>query len=163
MLEAAWSLGYDVDGWRAHCNGLTWPEVLRQMMVAAGKVRPAGWRAFDSRPHQTCFFLGHGNLQGRRYCLPNRDESGNVTKRIRAKSMDDVDPEEWAEGRLKLRRPLRLNAGSIKAAVWTVLSTAGPDGLTLSEMSRRITARQDAGGEAFMTLSGGRHPAGLYA
>ena len=28
--------GFDVDGWRAHLNALTWPEVARQLATAAG-------------------------------------------------------------------------------------------------------------------------------
>ena len=27
VLEEAWAWGFDVDGWRAHVNALTWPEV----------------------------------------------------------------------------------------------------------------------------------------
>lgn len=28
--------GFDVDGWRAHLDALTWPEVARQLATAAG-------------------------------------------------------------------------------------------------------------------------------
>jgi hypothetical protein len=35
-LSAATHRGFDVDGWRAHLNSLTWPEVARQLGIAAG-------------------------------------------------------------------------------------------------------------------------------
>lgn len=36
LLEEAWAWGFDVDAWRAHLNALTWPEVAREVAIAAG-------------------------------------------------------------------------------------------------------------------------------
>ena len=36
LLEEAWAWGFDVDAWRAHLSSTTWPEVLRQLAIAAG-------------------------------------------------------------------------------------------------------------------------------
>ncbi len=33
-LEEAWAWGFDVDTWRAHLNGLTWPEVSTNTLYA---------------------------------------------------------------------------------------------------------------------------------
>ena len=35
-LDEAVSWGFDVDAWRAHLNQYTWPEILRQLAIAAG-------------------------------------------------------------------------------------------------------------------------------
>lgn len=37
ILDEAWGWGFDVDVWRAHINALTWPEILRQLAIAAGR------------------------------------------------------------------------------------------------------------------------------
>ena len=42
LLEEGWAWGFDVDSWRAHLNALTWPEVARQLAIAAGLGRCAG-------------------------------------------------------------------------------------------------------------------------
>lgn len=44
LLEEGWAWGFDVDAWRAHLNVLTWPEVARQLAIAAGLGRWAGCR-----------------------------------------------------------------------------------------------------------------------
>lgn len=36
MLEEAWAWGFDVDAWRAHLTQATWPEIAREMAIAAG-------------------------------------------------------------------------------------------------------------------------------
>ncbi len=36
LLEESWAWGFDVDAWRAHVNALTWPEVARELGIAAG-------------------------------------------------------------------------------------------------------------------------------
>lgn len=36
LLDEAVAWGFDVDVWRAHLGATTWPEVLRQLAVAAG-------------------------------------------------------------------------------------------------------------------------------
>ena len=47
--------GFDVDAWRAHLNVLTWPEVARQLCIAAGLGRRAGRdRIDDGRVRRGC-------------------------------------------------------------------------------------------------------------
>jgi hypothetical protein len=53
VTEAA-TWGFDISTWRAHLNEITWPEVLRQLAIAAGwgprRCRPArATRAYDER------------------------------------------------------------------------------------------------------------------
>ena len=42
--------GFDVDGWRAHLNSLTWPEVARQLAVTAGLGRRRPKPKKEERP-----------------------------------------------------------------------------------------------------------------
>lgn len=54
LVSEALSWGLDIASWRAHLNGLTWPEVLRQLALTAGwgprRCRPArAARAYDDR------------------------------------------------------------------------------------------------------------------
>lgn len=35
-LEEAWVWGFPVDAWRAHITAITWPEVLREFVMASG-------------------------------------------------------------------------------------------------------------------------------
>ena len=37
LLEEAWAWGFDVDAWRAHLSVATWPEIMRQLALAAGQ------------------------------------------------------------------------------------------------------------------------------
>ena len=39
---------------------------------------------------------------------------------------------------MKLQLPSRFSPGSVKAAAWTVLSVAGPEGLPVQEIARRM-------------------------
>lgn len=41
-------------------------------------------------------------------------------------------------GNMKLRMPTRFGTGTVKAAAWTVLSQAGPEGLNINEIAKRI-------------------------
>jgi hypothetical protein len=50
LLEEAWAWGFDVDFWRAHLNRLTWPEVARQVAVAAGLGRRRPQPSREERP-----------------------------------------------------------------------------------------------------------------
>ncbi|GLI69153.1 hypothetical protein VaNZ11_013710 [Volvox africanus] len=112
-LEEAWAWGYDVDCWRAHLNALTWPEVLRQMAVVAGRGR--------SRP-------------------PVRRSAADGMKgpRIQGVEGEDVLDDGSSGGSLKLRMPSRYVLGTVKAAAWQVLSGTGPSGLPVAELVRRI-------------------------
>lgn len=54
LVSEALSWGLDIASWRAHLNGLTWPEILRQLALTAGwgprRCRPArAARAYDDR------------------------------------------------------------------------------------------------------------------
>lgn len=95
-LEEAWAWGYDVDAWRAHLNMLTWPEVLRQMAVVAGRGR--------TRPHV------------------RRAAADAATKgpRIQGIEGEDVLDDGSTGGSLKLRMPARYVHGTVKAASWQV-------------------------------------------
>ncbi|EFJ39975.1 homeodomain protein [Volvox carteri f. nagariensis] len=112
-LEEAWAWGYDVDCWRAHLNALTWPEVLRQVAVVAGRGR--------SRP-------------------PIRRSAADGTKgpRIQGIEGEDVVDDGSSGGSLKLRMPSRYVLGTVKAAAWQVLASTGPSGLPVAELVRRI-------------------------
>lgn len=54
LVTEALTWGFDISTWRAHLNEITWPEVLRQLALAAGwgprRCRPArATRAYDER------------------------------------------------------------------------------------------------------------------
>ena len=54
LVTEAQRWGLDISTWRAHLNEITWPEVLRQLALAAGwgprRCRPArAARAYDDR------------------------------------------------------------------------------------------------------------------
>eukprot|EP00803_Ostreobium_quekettii_P007554 evm.model.scf_591.1 EVM.evm.TU.scf_591.1 scf_591:13568-18861(-) len=105
LLEEAWAWGFDVDVWRAHLSAVTWPEILRQFMVAAG--------------------VG-----------PRRPKS---KRKARLKTgLEGEDVAQDSDGNLKLQMPTRFSSGSVKAAAWTVLVEAGPEGLPVQEIARRI-------------------------
>ncbi|GAB4814610.1 hypothetical protein N2152v2_001656 [Parachlorella kessleri] len=105
MLEEGWAWGFDVDAWRAHLNALTWPEVARQLAIAAGL--------------------------GRKRPKPKKEEKPKL-----GQEGEDIVVDE--QGGLKLRLPPRLAVGSVKAAAWQVLAEAGPEGMRVEEIARRI-------------------------
>lgn len=103
-LDEAISWGFDVDAWRAHLNIYTWPEILRQIAIAAG----------------------YGPKRSRGY----RDKKANEDGEIHGKDESRIG--------YGLKMPSRLTQGTVKAAAWQVLSSVGPDGLTISEIASRI-------------------------
>ncbi|GFR41131.1 hypothetical protein Agub_g1779, partial [Astrephomene gubernaculifera] len=116
LLEEAWAWGFEVDSWRAHLNALTWPEVLRQVAVVLGRGR--------TRPHVR---RGAGEAAG-----------AAKGPRIKGYENEDVLDDGSTGGTLKLRMPARLVHGTVKAAAWQVLASAGPSGLSVGDMVRRI-------------------------
>ncbi|KAG2450131.1 hypothetical protein HYH02_000234 [Chlamydomonas schloesseri] len=112
-LEEAWAWGFDVDAWRAHLNGRTWPEVLRQVAIVwgRGRARPAVRR-------------------------PAQDLSKGP--RIQGMEGEDVLDDGATGGSLKLRMPQRYTHGTVKAAAWQVLANVGPNGLSVGDLVRRI-------------------------
>mmetsp|Transcript_4546 Transcript_4546/g.12680 ORF Transcript_4546/g.12680 Transcript_4546/m.12680 type:complete len:1365 (+) Transcript_4546:425-4519(+) len=108
-LEEAWAWGFETDVWRAHLSAMTWPEVLREMAIAAG--------------------------HGRR-----RPENPATAPQLGQEGEDVVD--DSMDDGLRLRRPARLLAGTIRAAAWLVLSREGPAGLTVNEIAQHIAAEE---------------------
>lgn len=105
FLDEAWAWGFDVDAWRAHLNELTWPEILRQLAIAAG----------------------HG---------PRRPKAGKDPKPKLGTEGEDIVVDE--SGGLRLKMPSRFAPGTVKAAAWQVLAEAGPEGLSIAEIAKRI-------------------------
>ncbi|KAK9843536.1 hypothetical protein WJX81_007913 [Elliptochloris bilobata] len=108
MLQEAWAWGFDVSAWRAHLSALTWPEVLRQVTMAAG--------LGPTRPRQP-----HGGRRTR----PKQGSAGE-------------DTVAGSSGRRSLRVPARFAPGTVKAAAWQVLADAGPGGLPVGEIAERV-------------------------
>lgn len=105
VLDEAWGWGFNVDCWRAHLNDVTWPEVLRQLAIAAG--------------------------YGPRKPKPGRD----VKPKLGIEGEDVIADES---GSLRLKMPSRFAPGTVKAAAWQVLAEAGPEGLMIAEIAKRI-------------------------
>lgn len=97
LAQEAHAWGFDLSLWRAHLNAATWPEIFRQVAVAAG--------AGPARPRPRA---------------PRR-------LRDSAMGTEGEDLEiQGAEGGtgLRLRVPTRFAPGSMKAAVWQVRAGA---------------------------------------
>ena len=82
LLEEAWAWGFDVDFWRAHLGPLTWPEVAREMAIAAGlgrrrpEIRNKGEMARMGREGEDVVVGGkHGKIELQ---LPARLGAGTV-------------------------------------------------------------------------------------
>eukprot|EP00963_Diacronema_lutheri_P000373 scaffold24_cov341-Pavlova_lutheri.AAC.62 len=103
LLEEVWAWGFDLDTWRAHLNGLTWPEVMRQLAIAAGlgPDRPQPEEVHEEDENLQCPPLGAG-----------------------------------------LSLPARLKLGSVKACAFIVLSHAGPEGLSVTEIAEQVEAQK---------------------
>lgn len=103
LLDEVWAWGFDLDSWRAHLNGLTWPEVMRQLAIAAGlgPTRPQPEEIQEEDENAQCPPLGAG-----------------------------------------LTLPARLKLGSVKACAFIVLSHAGPEGLSATEITEQVEAQK---------------------
>jgi hypothetical protein len=110
LLEEASAWGFDVNTWRAHLHALTWPEIARELAIAAG--------------------LGRKRPQLR--------SKGEIT-RMGKEGEDVVAAGKNADAtHIELQLPSRLAAGTVKGASWLVLKDAGPEGLHVEEIARRI-------------------------
>ncbi|KAK3241858.1 hypothetical protein CYMTET_48404 [Cymbomonas tetramitiformis] len=110
LMEEAWAWGYDTDTWRAHLNALTWPEVLRQIAVALG----CGARRPKPKPQPKVLLK-----------KPAPASTAHLVEHA------PIDPSE-------LRMPSSFGKGTVKAAAWQVLSTAGIEGLTIQQIAEKI-------------------------
>jgi hypothetical protein len=110
LLEEAAAWGFDVNAWRAHLHALTWPEIARELAIAAG--------------------LGRRRPQVRRKGEMARMGKEGEDVVIGGKN---ADPNS-----IELKLPSRLAAGTVKGASWLVLKDAGHEGLHVEEIARRI-------------------------
>ena len=116
LLEEAWAWGFDVDSWRAHLNPMTWPEIAREMAIAAGLGR--------RRPR-------------RRRRRRNWPVYHNLDGRMGKEGEDLVQMGD----KLSLQLPERLGANTLKGAAWLVLQDAGYEGLRVDEIAELIQLR----------------------
>ena len=110
----AW--GFDVDAWRANLNPITWPEVAREMAIAAGLGR--------RRPHE----------RKRRRNLPVHH---NLDGRMGTEGEDLVKIGD----KYTLQLPERLAANTLKGAAWLVLKDVGYEGLRVDQIAEFIKLR----------------------
>jgi hypothetical protein len=117
LVEEALAWGFDIDTWRAHVNALTWPEVARQLAIAAGLGR--------KRPKTR-------RRRGRGSGVPH-DKDGRM----------GVEGEDCfvVGDHMMLRMPERLGANTVKGAAWQVLKDAGADGMRVDAIAELIQAR----------------------
>jgi hypothetical protein len=111
-LEEAWAWGFETDIWRAHLTALTWPEVLRQVAIAAGHGRRRPNSALDGKQ-----LVGH---EGEDIVENTKAELSDPTSGAEAASASAEA--RLAELELRLRRPVRLRKGSLKASAWLILT-----------------------------------------
>lgn len=128
-LEEAWAWGLDPDLWRAHLGPLTWPEVLRQVAITAGQ----GGQRLQSRSG-----AGGGDTTGGAGGQAAADGRARAPKGAVGYEWEDVTEGRMGDAPLRLELPHRFTPGTWMAAAWTVLASAGPSGMSVSEVCARV-------------------------
>ena len=94
-LDEAISWGFDVDAWRAHLNFFTWPEILRQIAIAAGygAKRSRGLRdKYQKSTDETEDAIAEESRAGYGLKMPSRLTQGTV-KAAAWQVLSEVGPE----------------------------------------------------------------------
>ncbi|CAG9462075.1 unnamed protein product [Pedinophyceae sp. YPF-701] len=119
-LEArAW--GLDPAAWEGTTDALTWPEILRQVALASG----AGPRR-----------RGAGRGKGPAWTAHGVGAAAHVGASAVGGAFEDL-VDDGAGGK-RLECPRRFRAGSIKHAMWHVLSKVGPEGMRTRQIVREM-------------------------
>ncbi|KAL5839479.1 hypothetical protein ACOSQ4_012087 [Xanthoceras sorbifolium] len=125
IIEGAYAWGFDIRNWHQHLNTLTWPEIFRQLALAAGfgpqlKKRSSAWTSLGS----------------------NHEGKGceDIVSTIRNGSAAESAFAWMREKGLLLPRRSRhkLTPGTVKFAAFHVLSLEGSKGLTVLELADKI-------------------------
>ncbi|XP_065878356.1 homeobox-DDT domain protein RLT1 isoform X2 [Euphorbia lathyris] len=125
IVEGAYVWGFDIRNWQQHLNPLTWPEIFRQLALAAG---------FGPRLKKTSSTWKH---------LGEKDEVKGCENTISTLRNGSAAENAFAlmreRGLLLPRRSRhRLTPGTVKFAAFHVLSLEGSKGLTVMELADKI-------------------------
>lgn len=125
IVEGAYAWGFDIRNWQKNLNQLTWPEIFRQLSLAAGfgpqlKKRSITWSyAIDKDEAKSC------------EDVISTLRNGSAAESAVAKMQE--------RGLLAPRRSRhRLTPGTVKFAAFHVLSLEGSKGLTVLELAEKI-------------------------
>jgi|AntAceMinimDraft_5_1070358.scaffolds.fasta_scaffold86622_1 hypothetical protein len=128
-LREAWLWGFDVDAWRAHLNHMTWPEVLRQFATAAGH-----------GTHRTAPLVFDGQSQSADRLDSDELASTGQSQASIAAAMDHRGLLRNAKSG-EFVPPRRFQVGGVKAFSWAVLSSTGPEGMSIRSIAGAIARR----------------------
>ncbi|XP_034673854.1 homeobox-DDT domain protein RLT1-like isoform X2 [Vitis riparia] len=125
IVEGAYAWGFDIRNWQRHLNPLTWPEILRQFALSAGfgpqlKKRSSEW----SYSRENNEIKGCEDIVS---TLRNGSAAVNAVAIMKGKGFS-----------LSRRSRHRLTPGTVKFAVFHVLSLEGSKGLTILELADKI-------------------------
>ncbi|KAJ4750238.1 Homeodomain-like transcriptional regulator [Rhynchospora pubera] len=124
IVEMALLWGFNIRNWQRHLNYVTWPEVLRQVAIAAG---------FGPK-------FKKKNVEDFYYRDDNDGQDGeNVISTLRDGSAAEHAVALMRErGYSHRRKRHRLTPGTVKFAAFHVLSLEGSHGLTILEVADKI-------------------------
>ncbi|KAK3207089.1 hypothetical protein Dsin_021135 [Dipteronia sinensis] len=125
IIEGAYAWGFDIRNWQRHLNTLTWPEIFRQLALAAGfgprlKKRSSAWASVgDNHEGKGCDDIVS--------TIRNGSAAENAFAWMREKGL-----------LLPRRSRHKLTPGTVKFAAFHVLSLEGSKGLTVLELADKI-------------------------
>ncbi|XP_057751041.1 homeobox-DDT domain protein RLT1-like isoform X2 [Arachis stenosperma] len=125
IVEGAYAWGFDIRNWHKHLNQLTWPEIFRQLALAAGygpqlKKRNITWSyANDKDEGRSCEDIIS--------TLRNGSAAEHAVAKMRERGL--LAPRKSRH---------RLTPGTVKFAAFHVLSLEGGEGLTVLELAEKI-------------------------
>ncbi|CAL9122130.1 unnamed protein product [Musa textilis] len=125
IIEGAYAWGFNICGWQRHLNYLTWPEILRQVALAAGfgpQLKKRNVERLYSRDEN------EGNN--------GKDIISNLRNGLAAENAFALMKERGYTHRRRSRH--RLTPGTVKFAAFHVLSLEGSNGLTILEVADKI-------------------------
>ncbi|CAI9089315.1 OLC1v1023873C1 [Oldenlandia corymbosa var. corymbosa] len=123
IVEGAYAWGFDIRSWKLHLNPLTWPEILRQLALAAG--------------------FGPKLTNCERANLHDENEGNDgvdiISDLRTGAAAENAVAKMRQRGISNLRRSgHRLTPGTVKYAAFHILSLEGSKGITIMEAAEKI-------------------------